>query len=373
MKVLLNAYHNWFSSGTDTKIPFDLVHLAQEHEEICIQTIEDPVYSVINNLRFLMRRLLDKSGHISGRTFLIRAINLIPKWVIRNHSPDLIYSHGFCPINIRASGVPIVWQTSFSPKQYLIEKGGNLRERRFEIEAKRLIAQRANCILVAVPSYAARLASALPEAADRIQTIPFYMPYIEPLSAEDLDAKHESGARVRLLFVGNEAYRKGLPNLLKAYNALPRLMKKQVEFIVVSRLDDGKIAIPKGVRLLQNIPRKRVVQLMRESQIFAFPSYAETFGIVLVEAMASGCAIIGSEYEPMDYVLGNGNAGVLVDPKDVDSVACALSSLIMDHSLRQALSRKALDRFRNVFYHKVVGQQYVEVFTEVYDSRGISK
>ena len=74
--------------------------------------------------------------------------------------------------------------------------------------------------------------------------------------------------------------------------------------------------------------------------LFTFPSSCETFGISLLEAMASGLPIACSDRGPMPEILQD--AGIYFNPEDPDSIAASLSLLIQDESLRKNLGSKAL-------------------------------
>lgn len=96
------------------------------------------------------------------------------------------------------------------------------------------------------------------------------------------------------------------------------------------------------VEFLGHVALEDLAGLYRRCKIFVFPSLVETFGIPLIEAMASGVPIASSDTAAMPEVLGD--AGLYFDPTDVDGIAAAINRLIRDPDLCRELSKKALAR-----------------------------
>ncbi len=146
---------------------------------------------------------------------------------------------------------------------------------------------------------------------------------------------------VRLLFVGQWTdQRKGLPVLLEAYARL-RARGVAVTLDVVGQ-GDPKIPQPAGIhgltfhgRVSETVLRRR----FRECDIFVAPSTGqESFGIVLVEAMASGRPVVCSDIEGYRQVVSPKGAR-LVPPLDSAALAEALHTLCRDAGLRRAMGQ----------------------------------
>ena len=69
------------------------------------------------------------------------------------------------------------------------------------------------------------------------------------------------------------------------------------------------------------------VEIMRELDILVLPNEAESFGRVAVEAMAAGVCVVAADSEALRYVLDDGQAGVLVKPRDPEALSAALAAL----------------------------------------------
>lgn len=95
-------------------------------------------------------------------------------------------------------------------------------------------------------------------------------------------------------------------------------------------------------------------EIYKNADIFLFPSRecndsTEGFGIVLLEAMAQGLAIVASQVGGIVEVLDNGGCGLLVPPDHLQSWSEAIQKLIYDHGLRKSLIKNARSRVENQY------------------------
>jgi phosphatidyl-myo-inositol alpha-mannosyltransferase len=162
-----------------------------------------------------------------------------------------------------------------------------------------------------------------------------------------------------ILFVGRPATRKGLSVLL---DALPAVLKKVPEArlaIVGSHPEDVKL--PK--RLLSSVEVRGMldddglVRAMHSASVLCAPSIgAESFGMVLTEAMASGLPVIASDIPGYDAVITHEKDGVLVPPGDTGALASALVGLLRDPECRKKLSEAGLVRARRYDWTRVAAE-----------------
>ena len=94
---------------------------------------------------------------------------------------------------------------------------------------------------------------------------------------------------------------------------------KGLESFELTVIGDGKErkaleAIDKNVKFLGRLPHDEVLSKMRENDIFVLPSINETFGMVYLEAMASGCITVCTKGDGIDGIIKNGVNGFLVEP-----------------------------------------------------------
>jgi len=109
-------------------------------------------------------------------------------------------------------------------------------------------------------------------------------------------------------------------------------------------------------------------QLFEESSIFVFPSEAENFPTVLLEAMAAGTAIITSTAGGCPEVVAD--TGILVEPGDIEAIKEALQQLTQSEELRQRLSEAALSRVQQFSWDCVAGK-YLDVYKELINMKSL--
>ena len=181
--------------------------------------------------------------------------------------------------------------------------------------------------------------------------------------------KQQEKDHVNILFVGGDGRRKGLVNLLKAWNQLSGNLRKSAVLTVISSFRDGRVSpIPDDVRVLDStIQREDVLLLMEAAHVFVLPTLYDSYGRVIVEAMAKGCCVISSRQDPQDWMLGFGEAGLLVDPESVEEIGLALEDAISKAQFRQQLAWQARQRFLRIFHHQVVGEQLCKALSFAVD------
>ncbi len=106
----------------------------------------------------------------------------------------------------------------------------------------------------------------------------------------------------------------------------------------------------------------RFYDLFAKSSIFVFPSQAENFPTVLLEAMSSAMAIITSNAGGCSEVVGD--AALLVEPKNIPQLRASLQKLMQDETLRTNLANAAQQRVKNFSWQNIV-QQYIQSYQDV--------
>jgi glycosyltransferase involved in cell wall biosynthesis len=188
------------------------------------------------------------------------------------------------------------------------------------------------------------LAAVAPETRHRIAVIPL-AGYRSP-SPLGIDTLARIGVGPRfVLFVGTVEPRKNLDRLLQGF---ARGVRDTTQLVIAGAGGWGTDALQKSieqlgigdrVRRLGSVDEGVLATLYEHAICLAMPSLYEGFGLPLVEAMERGTPVITSNVASMPEVAGDG--GLLVNPRDVDSIASALERVTMDAALRERLSRNA--------------------------------
>ncbi len=183
-----------------------------------------------------------------------------------------------------------------------------------------------------------------------------YTPNAEPFE-QYLDGK------VNILFVGRLEKRKGLRYLLAAYTRL-KWDYPNIRLIVVGpgKLDpDSERLIgersPEDVVIAGAASYEDLPRYYNTADIFCAPTTGnESFGIVLLEAMATGKPIVASRIRGYDDVMVDGEEGFLVPPKRDAELAETLAKLIEDRDLRLKLGGRGLRNVQEYSWPKVANR-----------------
>ena len=143
--------------------------------------------------------------------------------------------------------------------------------------------------------------------------------------ASDVDqfsfAPRSSDGKLKVMFVGGIGQRKGIKYLLQA---VEQLNSAQIELQLLGPLPADESALNewnKWYRYLGRTDQNGVVRLMKEADVLVLPSVFEGFGLVIVEAMATGMPAIASTHSCGPEVIREGVDGFVLEPDDVSGLA----------------------------------------------------
>jgi glycosyltransferase involved in cell wall biosynthesis len=179
----------------------------------------------------------------------------------------------------------------------------------------------------------------------------------------------KSEGKKRILLVALLIPRKGISYL---FEALANLKEKRQDFILnivgdgpfrkeYEKLADG-LALTNVVKFLGIKTKVEVAGIMRNSDFFVLPSLWETFGCVLIEAMASGLPLIGTDVCGVREVINESN-GILIPSRDIMSLETNINYML-DHY--QNYSSEKLYEYAKTYYSlEAVGKKLDQIYKQL--------
>ncbi len=218
-----------------------------------------------------------------------------------------------------------------------------------------------------------------------------------------LDRYQVDPARPYVLFVGRISRQKGIVHLLRAAPLLdpalqlvlcagapdtPDLAREVEERVAALRASRGGV-----IWVPEMVPRDDVIQLYSHAAVFCCPSVYEPFGIINLEAMACGTAVVASSVGGIPEVVEDGVTGVLVDPgAAVDfgagsaasagapaaaaaetfahGLAAALNRVALDPALREEMGRRGRDRVERLFTWDAIAERTLALYNQIAEHAG---
>jgi len=225
----------------------------------------------------------------------------------------------------------------------------------------------------------ADILSAYPAVApDRVHVIRNGIDTIEYAADPGTDVLQRYGvepARPTVVFVGRITRQKGLPVLLRAASALdpgaqlvlcagqpdtPELAAEVTT--LVEHLQETRSGV---IWLSGMLAKREVIQLLTHATAFACPSLYEPLGIVNLEAMACGTAVVASRVGGIPEVVADGETGLLVPPGDPAALAAALNALLRDPVRAGVLGQQGRKRAVAEFGWAAVAAQTAALYAEL--------
>jgi glycosyltransferase involved in cell wall biosynthesis len=177
-------------------------------------------------------------------------------------------------------------------------------------------------------------------------------------------------ANRNVLFLGKIAPEKGVFDLLEAL-ALVRARLPGTRLVLAGEGDTSEarmradaLGLHDSVELPGWISGARKEQLLRDTSVFALPSYFECMPMSLLEAMAIGIPCVASDVGGIPDIVSDGVEAALTPPGDVTALAQALERLLVDREAYVRLSEAALRRFSTCFAADVVMPQLENLYAE---------
>ncbi len=154
----------------------------------------------------------------------------------------------------------------------------------------------------------------------------------------------------KLLFVGRLDARKGFSTALQAFQVLAEL-HEDLRLVIVGDGPEGSVVATLGEDLRERVTMLGAVRnadlppLATSCDLYLGPAMGgESFGVVLIEAMAAGLPVVASDIAGYDEVVTDGVDGLLVPPGDPDALASAAGRILEDAELAERLATAGRER-----------------------------
>ena len=289
---------------------------------------------------------------------------------IRSEHADIVHLHLpnpaaaiACLLARPSAAIVITWHSDIVRQRRLV---------RLYRPIERLLLRRCAAIVATSPAYIAS-SPVLREHADRCHLIPF------GISAEEFAEDRVDHATVRelrrrfgpkiVLSVGRLVHYKGIKFLIRA------MAKVDARLVIIGdgplRAELEREAAANGVFdrvIFLGEVDDNLVNYYHASDVFALPSCerSEAFGIVQLEAMASGVPVVNTSIDTgVPYVSPDGVTGFTVAPRNSDEMAAALNRLLNNPELREEMGRAARARVVNEFGVAEMVSQTLDLYRSV--------
>lgn len=161
--------------------------------------------------------------------------------------------------------------------------------------------------------------------------------------------------------------RKGQKYLIRAFKKLQVEMPKLHLMLVGTGPDEANLK-----SRYADVPnlhflgwRDDIPQILNSSDIFVLPSLREAFGLVVIEAMASGVTVIVTDNGGAKDIIEHGKSGFLVPPSNVDRLADAIRVVLQNPDQKRDIEKAAIERVREKFTAERMAYKTFEVYSRL--------
>lgn len=282
---------------------------------------------------------------------------------------ELLVRHKFDVLHVHEPWVPLLgWQLlSHAQCATVATFHAKLPETAMSKTIEKVIAPYTKAMLKSLTAFTAVSTA----AAEYVNTLQKQMPIIVP-NGIDLETyqykKQTARDKDMILYIGRLERRKGVQHLLRAYKVLKNQRPTSRLVIAGDGPDREKLeSFAKSQRLadvvfLGHITERKKLQLLKKTTIFCSPAlYGESFGIVLLEAMATGAVVVAGDNPGYRSVMQERGSISIVDPKNTTAFVNRLKLLMADESIR-ALWQEWATLYVKQFDYQVIAQNYLDVY-----------
>lgn len=305
---------------------------------------------------------------------MYRGIRRAIEKIYREFAFDLIHAHVALPDGYAGAllaqdfGKPLVITIHGQDLQQTVHRDSNCKE------AVAFALQHASRIMV-VSGKLRRLAVEHLGIADKLAVIPNGVDLQEIVRAGGVRDGPDNSDNI-ILSVSNLVAVKGIDFNICAVERLKDKYPRLQYLVVGSGPEEKKLralvarlGLGKRVTFLGRQSHSNVLRYMASCDVFSLPSWNEGFGVVYVEAMALGKPVIGCQGEGPEDFVEHGKTGLLVKPRDVDSLVEALDFLLSHPEEARTMGERARKLVLENYTWEKNAEKTIEVYREVLNER----
>lgn len=169
-----------------------------------------------------------------------------------------------------------------------------------------------------------------------------------------------------VLTVGTIEERKNAALIVEALKEIDGLdlviVGKRTPYTATVEEKARELALTKRVHILENVETEDLPAIYQLSEIFAYPSRYEGFGIPLLEALCSGVPAIGATGSCLEEA--GGSSSLYVDPDDAKDLAAKIVNVLSDRELRERMISRGL-AYSHYFDEEVLADRLMEIYRDV--------
>ncbi|MDA4126135.1 MAG: glycosyltransferase family 4 protein [Thaumarchaeota archaeon] len=189
---------------------------------------------------------------------------------------------------------------------------------------------------------------------------------------------HLRGKRT-ILYVGHFGLRKGITYLIRAMATIGKEVQDShllcvggvpkwlggVDYLKILKREADSAGVAGRVTFLDAVPNSELVDFYRASEVFALPSYYETFSKVAIEAMACGIPVVATDGGGLREVVDNNETGILVRFGSASQLAGAILSLLQDTKTARRMGRLGRAKVETKFTWDSVATRVTDAYREL--------
>lgn len=269
-------------------------------------------------------------------------------------SPDVVHSHywlsGLAALKYAPAGVPTV-HTMHTTAAVKNEKAGadEPLEPQYRIDGEQQIIDNCSALVVNTPHELEQMVRLYGADPAKIHII---RPGVDTKIFYPVPKSNTSAHTCEILFAGRPQPLKGPHILIEALALLPTDVDVSLRMIGTSANEyehrllkrARELGLENKVSIDSALPADQLAAAMRSADIVACPSSSETFGLVALEAQATGTAVVATRVDGLQDAVAKDLTGLLVDSREPAQWASALEKLIRNPALRQELGATGAQR-----------------------------